>query len=182
MLYPLGFQGGESPSRWGTSGLGENAGNLYVCMWVKFDPWWSTEGITMDKLFYVHQNDSHLNHAMVALGEYNDLFVHALLQYPEDWKDYNIGQVKTAENNVAGGGWHKIETIWEANTPGQRNGRYRHWVDDRLIASADDAYWFEGGHVPHWDTVWFDPVYGRSDTFIPRDQSWYMDATVVSVK
>jgi len=182
VLYPAGFRGGESPSRWGTSSLGENGGNLYVCLWIRYDPWWSTEGITMDKLFYVHQNDSRLNHAMVALGEYNDLFIHALLQFPTATPHYNIGQVKSAENNVAGGGWHKVEVVWEANVPGQRNGRYRHWVDDRLIATADDAYWFEGGNTPHWDTVWFDPIYGRTESVIPRDQSWYMDQTVVSVK
>ena len=182
VLYPAGFRGGESPSRWGTSSLGENGGNLYVCLWIRYDPWWSTEGITMDKLFYVHQNDSRLNHAMVALGEYNDLFIHALLQFPTATPHYNIGQIKSAENNVAGGGWHKVEVVWEANVPGQRNGRYRHWVDDRLIATADDAYWFEGGNTPHWDTVWFDPIYGRTESVIPRDQSWYMDQTVVSVK
>jgi len=182
VLFPQGFRGGESPSRWGTSSLGPNAGNLYVCMWVRFDPWWSTEGITIDKFFYVHQNESRLNHAMVALGEYNELFFHALLQFPDDWKNYNIGQVRSAENRISGGGWHKLEVVWEANTPGQRNGGYRQWVDDHLIATATDAYWFEAGNTPHWDTVWFDPVYGRTDTYIPRDQSWYMDATVVSVK
>jgi len=182
VLFPQGFRGGESPSRWGTSSLGPNGGNLYVCMWVRFDPWWSTEGITIDKFFYVHQNESRLNHAMVALGEYNQLFFHALLQFPDDWKNYNIGQVRSPENTISGGGWHKLEMVWEANTPGQRNGGYRQWVDDHLIASATDAYWFESGNTPHWDTVWFDPVYGRTDTYIPRDQSWYMDATVISVK
>ncbi|HEX5634568.1 MAG TPA: hypothetical protein VFX50_15105, partial [Gemmatimonadales bacterium] len=182
VFYPAGFRGGESPSRWGSPTLGANGGNLYVCLWIKYDAHWSTAGISTDKLFYVFQDGAPIWHAMVALGEYDRLFPHALLQYPDSRWNYNEGLTRDARAGLHGGGWHKLEVLWEANTPGVRNGGFRQWVDDQLVAESREAFWFPSGVVPRYDIVWFDPVYAWSAVTVPHDQSFYLDHTIISVK
>jgi hypothetical protein len=180
--YPQGFVGGYAPSKFATRGLWPNEGNLYVCFWIRVSPNWTTLGAAGVKFFYAVQEGSGLAHALLARGENNHLYVNSLLQYRDDRLNYNLGESGAPADDISGGGWHKVEVLWEANTPGQRNGAYRQWVDGELTGTSQEALWFLAGNTPRWDVLWFESTYGSPNEVIPSDQSWYLDQMVVSVK
>ncbi|MFL5506025.1 MAG: hypothetical protein ACJ8AU_04025, partial [Gemmatimonadales bacterium] len=182
MRYPKGFVGGFGPSKFATGNLRPNTGNLYVCFWFKVSPNWTTMGHSITKFFYVKQEGSGLAHAVIAHGQDDHMYLKSLLQYPDDRLNYNIGESFVPANDIGGGGWHKVEVLWEANTPGERNGGFRQWVDGQLTGSDQTAYWFLGGLQPYWDSLWFEPTFGTPYNIVPADQSWYLDQMVVSVK
>jgi hypothetical protein len=183
VVYLRGQNGGESPSRWGTRSLPANTGSLYVCAWVRFMPGWSSNGNAGTK-FFATRGPAGTNHVVGfdAGADHSHNYVYSTPQFNDINFSYNLGQVATPENDIAGGGWHKIEVLWEANTPGQRDGGYRHWVDGRLIAAATDAWYFLAGQTPRWDSIWFDPTFGGGVNTVPFDQFWEMDHFVASVR
>ena len=182
MRYPQGFVGGFGPSKFATGNLRPNAGNLYVCFWFKVSPNWTTMGHSITKFFYAKQEGSGLAHAVIAHGQDDHMYLKTLLQYPDDRLNHNLGESFVPANDIGGGGWHKVEVLWEANTPGERNGGFRQWVDGQLTGSDQTAYWFLGGLQPYWDSLWFEPTFGTPYNIVPADQSWYLDQMVVSVK
>jgi len=182
VLYPKGFVGGYGPSKFSTGNLRPNAGNLYVCFWFKVSPNWTTMGHTITKFFFVMQEGSGMAHAVIAHGQDDHMYLKSLLQFADDRMNYNLGENFTAANDIGGGAWHKVEVLWEANTPGVRNGGFRQWVDGQLTGSDQSAYWFVAGLQPYWDSMWFEPTFGTPNNIVPADQSWYLDQMVVSVK
>lgn len=182
VVYPQGQRGGEAPSRWGTRTLPQNTGSIYVCSWVRFMPGWTSNGNVGTK-FFVMRGPSATNHVVGFLAGAGS--THNYLYTTPQFNDgfaYNLGAAETPENDVGGGGWHKVEVLWVANTPGQRDGEYRHWVDGRLIAVATDAWYFATGDTPRWDSLFFDPTYGGGANTVPFDQFFEVDHFVVSVK
>ena len=109
-------------------------------------------------------------------------FVMTGLQFQDSRLSNNVGQVSTPSNNIAGGGWHKVEVIWEANQPGVRDGRYRQWVDGVLTAQSNTVMWFLAGQSPRWTSIWFDPTFGGGSHPVPHDQWIDMDHLVVALK
>jgi len=182
VLYPKGFVGGYAPSKFATGNLRPNSGNLFVCFWFKVSPNWTTMGHTISKFFFVMQEGSGMAHAVIAHGQDDHMYLKSLLQYSDDRMNYNLGENFTAANDIGGGSWHKVEVLWEANSPGMRNGGFKQWVDGQLTGSDQSAYWFVAGLQPYWDSLWFEPTFGTPYNTVPADQSWYLDQMVVSVK
>lgn len=182
VVYPQGHRGGESPSRWGTRSLPANGGSIYVCSWIRFMPGWSSNGNIGTK-FFATRGPSGTNHVVgfQAGADHSHNYLYTTPQFADGFA-YNLGEVQSPENDVGGGGWHKVEVLWTANTPGQRDGGYQHWVDGRLIAAATDAWYFNIGDTPRWDSVWFDPTFGGGANTVPFDQFWEIDHFIVSVQ
>lgn len=182
VVYPRGAAGGAAPSRWGSRGLPTNTGGIFVCGWIRFMPGWSSNGNVGTKLFFVRTPDATNHFVGVDAGPDNRAYLMMGLQFQNSASNYNLGQVHEGSNNVNGGGWHKFEVLLEANVPGQRNGRYSHWVDGRLIGAATDANYFLAGQVPTWTSIWFDPTYGGGTHVVPQDQYFELDHFLVSVR
>jgi hypothetical protein len=183
VVYPRGARGGESPSRWGSRDLPATTGSIYVCGWIRYMPGWSSNGNVGTKLFFI-KSPSGTNHFVGtdAGAEHSHAYLMTGLQFNDDGLNYNLGQAQQAENDLAGGGWHKFEVVWEANTPGVRDGKYSHWVDGRLIGAATDVRFFLAGQQPRWTNVWFDPTFGGGFNTVPFDQFFELDHLVVSSK
>jgi hypothetical protein len=183
VAYPRGAPGGASPSRWGSRQLPANTGNIYVCGWIRFMPGWSSNGNIGTKLFFIKGPDETNHFVGSQSGADNQrAFLMSGLQFRDDNLSYNLGELEFTENDLAGGGWHKFEVLWEANTPGLRDGRYSHWVDGRLIGAAANALYFLETQQPGWDQVWFDPTFGGGANPVPHDQYFDLDHFVASVR
>ncbi|MBP2647204.1 MAG: hypothetical protein H6Q77_828 [Gemmatimonadetes bacterium] len=167
--YPSHFPGGSAPARWGSRPLPSNTGSVYTCGWLRFSPRWTTNGNVTTKLFFL-RGENDLNHVVVtdAGADYTHAYLFTTLQFPREVPSYNVGQVEAPANDLADGGWHKIEVLWLANTPGQRDGGYKQWVDGILTAEASNVIWFLADQVPSWTYVWFDPTYGGGANPVPR--------------
>lgn len=183
VVFPTGQAGGAAPSRWGSRTLPANTGSIYVCAWIRFMPGWTSNGNIGTKLFFIKSPDA-TNHFVGTMAGSN--FSHAYLmsgmQFQNSGLNYNLGQANDAPNDLAGGGWHKLEVLWRANEPGTRNGHYSHWVDGNLISSRDDAMFFTAGQSPRWSIVWFDPTYGGGLNPVPYDQFFEVDHLIASVQ
>lgn len=179
--FPKGFPGGGAPSRWGSRPFPANQGNVYVCGWVRMSPDWSNNGNVGTKLFFIR--DPWNNHYVGFDSPDRDrgAFLMSGLQFRGGDAD-NLGQVRTPSDNVAGGGWHKIEVLWQANRPGVRDGRYRQWVDGVLTAQSNQVMYFMYGQTPGWTSIWFDPTFGGGLNPVPHDQWIDVDHFVVAVK
>ena len=181
--FPRGTPGGGAPSRWGSAPeFPANHGSVYVCIWVRMSPDYSNNGNVGTKLFFMR--DPWNNHfvSFDSPDRDRDAFVMTGLQFRDASLSTNVGQVSTPGNNVAGGAWHKVEVVWQANTPGQRNGHYRQWVDGALTGQSDAVMWFLSGQVPHWTSIWFDPTFGGGLNPVPHDQWIDLDHLVVALR
>ena len=180
--YPQGAAGGGGPSRWGSRDFPTNQGSVYVCVWVRISPNYSNNGNVGTKLFFMR--DPWNNHfvAFDSPDRDRDLYVMTGLQFRDGSLSTNVGQVYPPANNVAGGAWHKLEFLWQVNTPGVKNGQYRHWVDGALMAQSSTVMWFLADQDPHWTSIWFDPTFGGGFHPVPHDQWIDLDHLVVALK
>jgi hypothetical protein len=180
--YPQGMPGGGSPSRWGSREVPTNQGSVYVCAWVRLSSNYSNNGNVGTKFFFLR--DPWNNHfvGFDAPDRNRDAFLMTGLQFRDATLSTNVGQVATPNDNVSGGGWHKIEIIWQANTPGQKNGRYRQWVDGALTGQSDTVMWWLAGQTPHFTSIWFDPTFGGGLNRVPHDQWIDVDHLIVALK
>jgi hypothetical protein len=181
--FPRGHAGGGAPSRWGSSPeFPPNGGSVYVCVWLRMSANYSNNGNVGTKLFFIR--DPWNNHYVGLASPDQDraAFVMTGLQFRNGALSTNVGQVSTPGDNVSGGGWHKIEVVWQANTPGQKDGRYRQWVDGALMSQSNAVMWFLAGQVPHWTSIWFDPTFGGGLNPVPHDQWIDLDHLVVALK
>ncbi len=184
VVFPHGMRGGAAPSRWGTRALPHNTGSIYTCAWVRFSSNWTSNGNVGTKLYFIRGNNT-TNHVVVADAGSNSLhaYVYTALQFGAGGPNSsNVGQIASAQNDISGGGWHKIETVWGANTPGQRDGSYQQWVDNVLIIEQHNMLWFTSSQVPEWTYVWFDPIYGGGTHIVPHDQFIDFDHFYAAVK
>ena len=179
--YPMGAPGGAAPSRWGSREFPANQGSVYVCAWVRMSANYSNNGNVGTKLFFM--KDPWNNHFVGFDSPDRDrtAFLMSGLQ-PSSGVANNVGQVSTPNDNIAGGGWHKIEVLWQVNTPGRPNGHYRQWVDGTLTGQSDTVQWFQAGQSPHWTSIWFDPTFGGGMNPVPHDQYIDVDHLVVALK
>jgi len=180
--YPQGSPGGEGPSRWGSRGFPANQGNVYVCTWVRMSANYSNNGNVGTKFFFI--KDPYNNHyvAFDAPDRDHDAFIMTGLQFSDSRLSNNVGQVTTVSDNVAGGAWHKVEILWQANRPGLRDGRYRQWVDGALTGQSNTVMWFLAGQTPGYTSIWFDPTFGGGSNPVPHDQWIDVDHLIVAVK
>ncbi len=183
VVFPRGAVGGAAPSRWGSRTLPQNQGGIYACFWIRFMPGWSSNGNVGTKLFFFRATDETNHYVGSAAGSgQGHAYIMSGLQFRDQTMTYNLGMSTTPENDISGGGWHKVEVQWIANTPGERNGQYRHWVDGNLVAAATDARYFLAGQRAMWTQVWWDPTYGGGLNPVPFDQFFELDHMIVSVK
>lgn len=180
--FPRGAAGGAAPSRWGSRAFPANTGNVYVCAWVRISADYSNNGNVGTKFFFL--KDPNNNHfvGFDAPDRDNDAFLMTGLQFADSRLSNNVGQVSTPQDQVGGGRWHKIEVLWEANTPGLRDGRYRQWVDGVLTGQSNQVMWFLSGQAPTYTSIWFDPTFGGGSNRVPHDQWIDMDHLVVALK
>lgn len=181
--FPRGAAAGAAPSRWGSSAFPSNTGGVYVCAWVRMSADWTNNGNVGTKFFFL--KDQWNNHfvGFDSPDRGNSAFLMSGLQFRNSALANNLGQVSTASNSVSGGGWHKIEVLWQANSPGVRNGQFRQWVDGALTASSNTAMFFLAGQTPtRWSSIWFDPTYGGGTHPVPHDQWIDMDHLVVALR
>lgn len=181
--FPRGMQGGGAPSRWGSSPeFPANQGSVYVCVWVRMSSNYSNNGNVGTKLFFMR--DPWNNHFVGFDSPDRDrgAFVMTGLQFRDASLSTNVGQGQAPANNIAGGAWHKVEVLWQVNTPGQKNGQYRHWVDGALMAQSSTVMWFLSGQQPHWTSIWFDPTFGGGLNRVPQDQWIDLDHLVVALR
>ena len=145
-------------------------------------PGWSSNGNIGTKLFFVKGPDE-TNHFVgtQAGSDHGRAYLMSGMQFRTGSLSYNLGERTAPENDLAGGGWHKFEVIWQANTPGQRDGRYTQWVDGELTGSSTSAMYFVTSQ-PRWNQVWFDPTFGGGANPVPFDEFFEMDHLIVSVK
>lgn len=178
--FPKGWPGGGAPSRFGSRAFPANQGNVYVCVWVRMSADFSNNGNVGTKLFFIR--DPWNNHYVGFDSPDRDrtAFVMTGLQYRDARLSNNLGQVRTG--SVAGGGWHKVEVLWQANRPGQKDGRFRQWVDGVLTGQSNSAMFFLADQTPGWTSIWFDPTFGGGLHPVPHDQFIDMDHLVVAVK
>ncbi len=156
--FPKGSPGGSSPSRWGsTPDFPANQGGAYVCIWVRMSADYSNNGNVGTKLFFLHDGVNNHYAGFDSPDRDRGAFLMTGLQFPDNRLANNLGQVQTPSNNIAGGGWHKIEVIWQANRPGVKDGRYRQWVDGVLTSQSNTVMFFLAGQTPHWKQIWFIP-------------------------
>jgi hypothetical protein len=142
---------------------------------------WTSNGNVGTKLFFMAGPEG-TNHFVGTDAGANFLHAYLYTGLQVTGGTANLGQATVHENNLAGGGWHKMEVLWEGNTPGLRDGGYRQWVDGRLVAVATDAMYFAAGNERRWRYLWFDPTYGGGLNPVPHDQFIDFDHVVVSVK
>jgi hypothetical protein len=142
---------------------------------------WSNNGNVGTKLFFIR--DPWNNHyvGFDSPDRNRDAFLMTGLQF-RGGQASNLGQVQTPSNSVAGGGWHKIEILWQANWPGLRDGRYRQWVDGVLTAQSNQVMFFMAGQTPGWTSIFFDPTFGGGLNPVPHDQWIDIDHLVVALK
>jgi hypothetical protein len=180
--FPEGAPGGVAPSRFGSHAFPANQGNVYVCVWVRMSADFSNNGNVGTKLFFIR--DPWNNHFVGFDSPDRDrtAFVMTGLQFQDSRLSNNLGQVTTASDNIAGGAWHKVEVLWQANRPGQKDGRFRQWVDGVLTGQSNAAMYFLATQTPHWTSIWFDPTFGGGLHPVPHDQFIDMDHLVVAVR
>jgi hypothetical protein len=184
VLYPRGFRGGSAPSRWSTKPLPSNTGSIYTCLWARFSQNWTSNGNVGTKLYFVRGANT-TNHVVVAEAGSNWLhaYIYTALQFGTGGPiSSNVGQIESPANDISGGGWHKIEVLWGANTPGQKDGDYLQWIDGVQIAERHDVEWFAPGQVPEWTYIWFDPTYGGGTHIVPHDEFIEFDHFYAAVK
>jgi hypothetical protein len=158
--FPEGTPGGGAPSRFGSHAFPANQGNVYVCVWVRMSADFSNNGNVGTKLF-LHSRP--VEQSLVGFDSPDrdrTAFVMTGLQFQDSRLSNNLGQVTTASDNIAGGAGHKVEVLWQANRPGQKDGRFRQWVDGVLTGQSNSAMYFLATQTPHWTSIWFDPTFG----------------------
>lgn len=183
VMFPRGHPGGGAPSRWGSRALPANTGSVFACAWIRFMPGWSSNGNVSTKLFFI-KGPQGTNHFVGADAgeERTHAYLYSSMQFVDGSLTHNYGQVREGFNDMAGGGWHKLEVLWEANTPGVRDGRYHQWLDGRLVTVATNAFYFVEGQQPVWDIIWWDPTFGGGLNPVPFDQFFEVDHFIASVK
>ncbi len=110
--------------------------------------------------------------AMTTIGSYA---YHADIEDSSgDYWAWSEGPAGVLENNR----WYCIEQYVKLNTPGQRNGVFRAWVDGRRVIEKTDVRF---RHVPKLkiEKIWLN-IYHGGVTPAPHDMSLYIDNVVIA--
>jgi hypothetical protein len=100
---------------------------------------------------------------------------HADMTAPSgDLFKWNLGRLAALQRNR----WYCIEQYMKLNTPGQKDGVLRAWIDGRLVFERKDL---KLRNVPELkiENVWFN-VYHGGVTPPPRDMDMYIDNVVIA--
>ncbi len=74
--------------------------------------------------------------------------------------------------------WYAVEQYLKLNTPGEKNGIMRAWVDGKLVMEKNDIR-FRNTDALKIETVWLD-VYHGGVSPSPHDMSLYLDNVVIA--
>ena len=109
---------------------------------------------------------------LTTLGSY---VYHADVQDSSgEYWSWNEGPAGILENNR----WYSIEQYVKLNTPGNKDGIFRAWIDGRQVGEMTGIRF---RHVPSLkiESVWFDVFHGGVSP-APKDMTLYIDNVVIS--
>jgi len=184
LRLPRGLQGGYAATKIGQHpehrGNGPllwdpalSTGHLYLGVWVRFSPGFTTNRNVAQKVLYVKSDlpaNAALAHAPIIM--FNDdaggdqLWPTYIPQHP--FGRYEAP--RTAANDLNDGRWHLVEMLQGPNTPGVANGTLRIWVDGRLEGDWATAKFFDVGQVPSLNRLEINPIFGGGPNPVPQDQ------------
>jgi hypothetical protein len=176
--YPAGQPQGTAPARYGSGPFGSNGGNVYMCVWVRISSNWTNADNPGTKFTFLKtgaydsgNTANWLNHywGFDAGGSPTNMALMAGLQYG----DASMNRTLRSGANLSLGSWHKVEMLWQANTPGTANGKLKAWLDDRQVMDRSDVLWFLSGQTPQWNRYYPLATYGGNVSPVPYDM--YMD-------
>ena len=79
---------------------------------------------------------------------------------------------------VSRGVWHTVEVLMQLNTPGNKNGVIKVWLDGTLAINETSREITSG--QGYWDSIHIAPTWGGQGGVIPQDFWWDLDDLYVS--
>jgi hypothetical protein len=170
--YPAGFVAGEAPATL-VYDLGRIR-NVFVGIWWKASAGWQGHESNVNKIQFLFPSDGNGDIYMAAYGSPGGPYeLRCALQLvnadTRAWLRPNVDP-----GVVTMGAWHRIEWLLQYNTPGQRNGVVRWWMDGKLVGDYRDILFSDvpldnykisptwggvGGAKSQTDYYWYDHVF-----------------------
>ena len=173
--FPVGLPGGTGGCNT-YYGFG-NKSEIYGQYWIKYSSNWQWHG-TADKMFYLDDSSPSptVPYAMFCVIEKGGKVRCA--NYGQDGRrgvEINVGGATTFEKNR----WYKFNFHAKYSTPGNRNGVWQLWVDDRLIMNYSDIGYHDN---QLFSSIKFHNVWGGTGGTVLQEMHTYFDDIILSTE
>jgi hypothetical protein len=175
--YPAGFQAGSAPGHIEfevPAGLSQ----LYLSFYMKLSPNFEGQSSETNKVLYAWiKNDPAVFLSNQGSGTATPLMPTLRYQGAFDSRAYFRQNIGTAQA-MTRGQWRHWEVLLIANTPGQKNGVIRFWIDGQRVGDYTDVYVRDGADT--WEYVYLQPIWGGIGGAVTRTQYLWVDHLYLS--
>jgi Bacterial Ig-like domain (group 2) len=175
--YPAGFQAGSAPGHVDFD-LPPGYSQVYLSLYMKLSSNFEGQSSETNKVLYLWINDDPAVFlSNQGSGTTTPLIPTVRYQGAFDSRAYfrqNIGMPLA----MTRGQWRRWEVLLSANTPGQRDGVIRFWIDGQKVGEYTDVYFRDTTNA--WQYLYLQPIWGGIGGSVTATQYLWVDHLYVS--
>jgi hypothetical protein len=175
--YPAGFQAGSAPGHVDFD-LPPGYSQVYLSLYMKLSPNFQGHSSETNKVLYLWINDDPAVFlSNQGSGRTTPLLPTVRYQGAFDSRAY-FGQNVGTPQAMTRGQWRRWEVLLSANTPGQRDGVIRFWIDGQKVGEYTDVYFRDATNA--WQYLYLQPIWGGIGGSVTATQYLWVDHLYVS--